>query len=151
MKALLEKSRYLVLLIVISSFVATVAATVWGVYETVQVLVVLFTKYKDASSAVGYFVQLMDIFLMAAVLYIFTVAMYELFVDELDLPKWLLIQNFDQLKTILSNLVVLILAVSFLKYFLERNEPLSTLLYGLAVAVVAYALILYRQHGDSHH
>lgn len=151
MKALLEKSRYLVLLIVISSFVATVAATVWGVYETVQVLVVLFTKYKDASSAVGYFVQLMDIFLMAAVLYIFTVAMYELFVDELDLPKWLLIQNFDQLKTILSNLVVLILAVSFLKYFLERNDPLSTLLYGLAVTAVAYALILYRQHGDSHH
>ncbi len=151
MKALLEKSRYLVLLIVLSSFVATVAATVWGVYETVQVLITLFTKYEDASSAVGYFVQLMDIFLMAAVLYIFTVAMYELFVDELDLPKWLLIQNFDQLKTILSNLVVLILAVSFLKYFLERNDPLSTLLYGLAVTAVAYALILYRQHGDSHH
>ncbi|MBA3873495.1 MAG: YqhA family protein, partial [Anaerolineae bacterium] len=93
------------------------------------------------------FVQLMDIFLLVAVLYIFTVAMYELFIGELELPKWLVIHNFDELKTILSNLIILIGAVSFLKYFLERNDPASTLLYGLAFGIVAYVLVLYRSHG----
>jgi len=147
MKKLLENSKYLILIIVIASLVATVLAVVWSVYETAVVVYNLFIQYKSASNTIVSFVQLMDIFLLVAVLYIFTVAIYELFIGELELPKWLLIHNFDELKTILSNLIVLIGAVSFLKYFLERNDPVSTLLYGLAVAIVAYVLILYRQHG----
>ena len=147
MKKLLENSKYLILLIVIASLVATVLAVVWSVYETAVVVYNLFFQYKSASNTIVSFVQLMDIFLLVAVLYIFTVAIYELFIGELELPKWLLIHNFDELKTILSNLIVLIGAVSFLKYFLERNDPVSTLLYGLAVGIVAYVLILYRQHG----
>jgi len=109
----------------------------------------LFTQYKGASGTIASFVQMMDIFLLVAVLYIFTVSMYELFIGELDLPQWLVVHNFDELKTILSNLIILIGAVSFLKYFLERNDPASTLLYGLAVGIVSYVLILYRNHG--HH
>jgi len=146
MKKLLENSKYLMLIVVIGSFLATVLAVIWGIYEMGIVVYNLFAQYKSASSTIVSFVQLMDIFLLVAVLYIFTVAMYELFIGELDLPAWLVIHNFDQLKTILSNLIVLIGAVSFLKYFLERNDPASTLLYGLAVGVVSYILILYRKH-----
>ena len=147
MKILLENSKYLLLVMVIASLLATTLAVIWGIYETAIVFYNFFTQYKSASVTVVSFVQLMDIFLLVAVLYIFTVAIYELFIGELVLPKWLLIHNFDQLKTILSNLIVLIGAVSFLKYFLERNDPVSTFLYGLAYAIVAYVLILYRKHG----
>lgn len=147
MKILLENSKYLILLTVIASWIATIVAVVWGVYETALVVYNFVTQYKSASSTIVSFVQLMDIFLLVAVLYIFTVAVYELFIGDLDLPKWLQIHNFDELKTILSNLIVLIGAVGFLKYFLERNDPASTLLYGLAVAIVSYILILYRKHG----
>lgn len=151
MKTLLEKSKYLILVVVFSSLIATILTLVWSIYETVQVAISLFTKYKSASTTIVSFVQLMDIFLLVAVLYIFTVAMYELFIGELDLPSWLVVHNFDELKTILSNVIVLIGAVAFLKYFLERNDPASTLLYGVAFAVVAYVLILYRKHGHDDH
>ena len=147
MRTLLENSKYLILIVVMASLIATVLAVVWGIYEMATVVYSLFTSYKNASNTIVSFVQLMDIFLLVAVLYIFTVAMYELFIGELDLPKWLVIHNFDQLKTILSNLIILIGAVSFLKYFLERNDPTSTLLYGLAFGIVAYVLVLYRSHG----
>ncbi len=147
MKKLLENSKYLMLVIVIASLLATLLAVVWGVYETAVVVYNLFTGYKSAPSTIVSFVQLMDIFLLVAVLYIFTVAMYELFIGELELPKWLMIHNFDELKAILSNVIVLIGAVTFLKYFLERNDPVSTLFYGLAIGIVAYVLILYRRHG----
>jgi len=150
MKILLENSKYLILIVVMASLVATVLSVVWGVYEMVIVVYNLFTQYKSASGTIVSFVQLMDIFLLVAVLYIFTVAMYELFIGELDLPKWLQVHNFDELKTILSNLIVLIGAVSFLKYFLERNDPASTLLYGLAFGIVAYVLIAYRNHDHDH-
>ncbi|MBL8162958.1 MAG: YqhA family protein [Anaerolineae bacterium] len=151
MKTILENSKFLMLGLVLASLVATLAAFVWAVYETAQTIINLVTNYKSASSTIGSFVQLMDIFLLVAVLYILTVTIYELFIGDLDLPKWLIIHNFDQLKTILLNMVVLILAVSFLKFFQERNDPSSTLLYGLAVAVVAFALIRYREHGHADH
>lgn len=148
MKKLLETSKYSILVIVVVSLVATVLAVMWGVYEAALAIYNLFSQYKSASTTIVSFIQLMDIFLLVAVLYIFTVAMYELFIGELDLPKWLVIHNFDELKTILSNLIILIGAVSFLKYFIERNDPISTLLYGLAVGIVSYVLILYRNHGN---
>lgn len=150
MKAFLEQSKILVLVIVVASLVATIAALIWSLYETVMVVISLFTNYKGASATIGAFVQVMDILLLVAVLYIFTVAMYELFIGELQLPQWLVIRSFDELKTILSNLVVLIGAVSFLKYFLERNDPLDTLLYALAITLVSFVLILYRRHTREH-
>ena len=149
MKKLLENSKYLIFITVIALLCTTVLAVVWGVYETIVVFYSFITQYKSASSTIASLVQLMDIFLVTAVLYIFTVSLYELFIGELDLPKWLVIHNFDELKTILSNLIILIGAVSFLKYFLERNDPASTFLYGLAFGIVAYILILYRRH--DHH
>jgi uncharacterized membrane protein YqhA len=152
MKRLLENGKYLILVVVIVSLALCLASLVWGIYEAVNVVINLFTNYKGVTATIGSFVQLMDIFLIVAVLYIFTVAMYELFIGELDLPQWLAVHNFDQLKAILGNMVVLIMAVAFLKYFLERNDPVATVLYAVGVAVVALTLILYRRHepGDSH-
>jgi uncharacterized membrane protein YqhA len=152
MKRLLENGKYLILVVVIISLALCLASLVWGIYEAVNVVINLFTNYKGATATIGSFVQLMDIFLIVAVLYIFTVAMYELFIGELDLPQWLAVHNFDQLKSILGNMVVLIMAVAFLKYFLERNDPVATVLYAAGVAVVSLTLILYRRHepGDSH-
>ncbi len=149
MKKLLESSKYLMLVLVFAGFIATVVALIWSVYETVYVVYGLFVQYKGASNAITSLAQSMDIFLLVAVLYIFTVSMYELFIGELDMPEWLQINSFDELKKLLSNLVVLIGGISFLKYFLERNDPLSTFLYGAAFAFVSYVLILYRNHGHS--
>ncbi len=146
MKRALENAKYLMYVIVVASFVATGIALIWSVYETALVVINVFTNYKSAATTLVSFVQLMDIFLTVAVLYIFTVVLYELFIGDLELPGWLTIHNFDELKTILSNMVVLIAAVSFLKYFLERNDPLATLLYGAALTLVSLALILYRRH-----
>ncbi len=156
MKTLLERSKYLILVVIAASMVATIAALIWSVYETAYVVINLFTNYKSASGSIVNFVQLMDIFLMVAVLYIFTVALYELFIGDLELPAWLVIHDFDHLKTVLSNLIILIGAVSFLKYFLERNDPSATLMYGVALGIVVFVLIQYRKHGhddkptDSH-
>ncbi len=148
MKALLENAKYLILAIVFVSLASTVMALIWALYETVNLVINLFTNYKSPSGTVGSFVQLMDIFLLVMVMYIFTVSVYELFIGDLKLPDWLTIHTLDELKTLLSNMIILIGAVSFLKYFLERNDPVTTLLYAVAVAVVSFALILYRRHGS---
>jgi uncharacterized membrane protein YqhA len=145
-KSLLESSRHLVLVIVLASLALTVVAVGWAIWETVQLAINIVTQYKGVSATLVGFVQILDVYLTVAVLYIFTVASYELFVDDLNLPGWLQLHNFDELKTVISNMIVLIASVSFLKLFLEKSDPLATLLYGLALTVVALALILYRRH-----
>jgi uncharacterized membrane protein YqhA len=145
-KSLLESSRHLVLVIVLASLALTVVAVGWAIWETVQLVISIVTQYKGVSGTLVGFVQILDVYLTVAVLYIFTVATYELFIDDLKLPGWLQLHNFDELKTVISNMIVLIAAVSFLKLFLEKSDPLATLLYGTALTLVALALILYRRH-----
>lgn len=147
LKLLLENAKYIMVLLVLGLMVSTVGAFIWALFETGTTIITLFTNYKGTSSTIAAFVQLLDIYLIVAVLYIFAMAMYELFVGEIKLPSWLVIHNFDELKALLSNVVILILGVSFLKYFLERNDPISTLLYAVSAAVISLALIQYRHHG----
>lgn len=147
MKRLLENTRFLVLGIVAGSLLLCLAALGWSLFETGRTILGIVKDYKGVAYTIASFVQLMDMYLIVLVLYIFTVAVYELFVGDLDLPDWLNVHDFDQLKTLLSNVVVLIAAVSFLKLFLDRIDPMATLLYGLAVAAVSAVLILYRKHG----
>jgi uncharacterized membrane protein YqhA len=146
MKAILENGKYLLYVVVIASLVATGVALIWALYETAQVVIGVFTNYRSASTTIVSFVQLMDVFLLVAALYIFSVAIYELFIGKLELPEWLVIHNFDQLKALLGNLVILIGSISFLKYFMERNDPTTTLLYGAAFGIVALVLIQFRRH-----
>ena len=148
LKTILENAKLLIVLVVVVSLISTVVSSIWAVYETANLLISLFTAYKGAAYAVAGFIQLLDIYLIVAVLYIFTVALFELFIGELKLPSWLIIRNFDELKTLLANVVVLIMAVSFLKYFLERNDPLTTVLYAAAASLVSLVLISYRHHGN---
>lgn len=65
MKKILEKSTLLVLIAVISSLIASVAAFVWGAVKTIMLLLHLITSYgKDPAAMIG-FIALMDTFLIA--------------------------------------------------------------------------------------
>ena len=64
--------------------------------------------------AVG-LVQVMDGFLIAAGLLIFSLGLYELFIGEIELPAWLVIQDLDSLKAKLAGVIVMVMAVTFLE------------------------------------
>jgi uncharacterized membrane protein YqhA len=46
-----------------------------------------------------------DAFLIAIALYVFTVSIYELFVADLNLPDWMIAHNLDELKAKLSGII----------------------------------------------
>lgn len=64
-------------------------------------------------------IELMDKFLIAVGLYIFAVGLYELFVGELDLPDWLEVKDLHDIKTRLSHVLLLVMAVAFLEHLVE--------------------------------
>ncbi len=143
MKRVLEASKYLVLIAVFFSLAASVAAFVWGGVKTGGVIISLVTSAGKAPHASIDLIALMDTFLIATALIIFSVGLYELFIEDLSLPSWLVVHNLHDLKQKLSSVIILVLAVTFLEHLVEWKDPLGTLYLGLAVAVVSAALIAF--------
>jgi len=88
-------------------------------------------------------VAVIDSYILAVILYIFSVAMYELFIGKLTLPEWLAIKDLDDLKKKLSSVIVLMLAVTFLEHLVKWEKPQDTLMFAVAIAVVIFSLIFY--------
>jgi uncharacterized membrane protein YqhA len=148
MGRLLEKTRYLAFVGVISLLLASVAAFGWGAVKTFNTLMLIITSYgKDPYIAVS-LIELVDGFLIAIALLVFSVSMYELFVGKLDLPEWMLAHNLHELKTKLSNLVIMVMAVKFLEQLVDWKNPNDSLFFAIAISVVAATLIAFGYFGE---
>ena len=147
MGRLLEKTGYLAYIGIISLLLASVVAFGWGAVKTFNAIMLIITSYgKDSSIAVS-LVEIVDSFLIAIALQIFSVSMYELFVGKLNLPDWMLAHNLHELKTKLSSVIVLVMAVKFLERLVEWKNPNDLLFFAIAISVVAAALIAFSYFG----
>jgi uncharacterized membrane protein YqhA len=147
MKILIEKSKNLILIAVASSLLASAIAFVLGMMKTLTVVINLVTSYGKNPFAAIELIELMDIFLIATVLFIFSLGMYELFIDSVNLPEWLIIRNLHDLKVKLSSVIILVMSITFLKRLVEWEDPQGTFYFGLAIAVVTVSLIAFGYFG----
>ncbi|MDO4263629.1 MAG: YqhA family protein [Deinococcus sp.] len=101
-------------------------------------------------------VEQADVLLVAMALLIISFGMQALFVGRIaNVPSWLHIRSFDDLKQKLLGIVVVALAVNFFSVALEWEGGNEILVYGLALAAVmaavgGYSMILSRQGGPEH-
>lgn len=147
LKILLERSRYLALIGVVSLLVAALAAFIWGTIKTVNVAILIIqTAGKDSAITVE-LIQAVDGFLIATAILIFAVSLYELFIGKLDLPEWMLASNLYELKVKLSSMIVLVMAVKFLEGLLESKDPMSILQTGAAISLMSAVLIAFGYFG----
>lgn len=151
MAKFLENCKYIVLIAVFSLMVATFATFVWGGVKTVNFVLILLRNASDDSLATLYLLQVVDTFLIGTVLLIFSIGLYDLFIHELVLPDWLLIDDLSKLKAKLSDVIVLFLAIKFLEKLLQSKNALDTLFLALAVAIVAAVLIAFTRNSTDKH
>lgn len=142
MKRILENSKYIVLIAVISLLLAAIATFLWGAAQTVLLVAKFVATPTDAGLIVA-IVQLMDLFLLGTVLLVFALGLYELFIGKLALPEWLVIDDLKKLKGKLSDVVILIIGIKFLEKLIESKNAQDTLMTGVGVAVVIAALVLF--------
>ncbi len=134
-------SRYVVLAPVIGLFAGAVTLTVMAGVSTATTIGHAVAGELGKSDAVLEFIELADVFLLATVLYIMSLGLYELFIDDgLPLPAWLEIHSLDDLKSKLVGVIVVVLAVSFLGAVIKGTEPLQLLYQGLGIGAVVAAL-----------
>jgi uncharacterized membrane protein YqhA len=150
MKRILEQTKYITLIAVFTLLVIAVIMLGWGVVKTGQLAVSLLTPTEKSLTVVP-FIELLDIFLIAVSIYIFAVALYELFIGDLDLPAWLHITHFSGLKEKLAGLLVLIIGINFLKIYADTKDGVTVLLMGAGAAAVIFALVAFLRDGGGDH
>jgi uncharacterized membrane protein YqhA len=147
MKFILERSKYLALIGVIALLFAAVAAFAWGTLKTVDtIFLVLSSMGRDKAITVE-LIEIVDSFLIATALLIFSVSLYELFIDKLELPDWMLAHDLYDLKTKLSSMIVLVMAVKFLEKLLNVKDAKALLQIGIATALMSAVLIAFGYFG----
>jgi uncharacterized membrane protein YqhA len=148
LKTVLEKSRYLVVIAVLASLAAALGAFGWGAFKTWHAILFLFESGGTDPLGAIKLIELMDAFLIATALLIFAIGLYELFVQDVDMPPWLVVHSLHDLKVKLGSVIILVMAVNFLSHLAEWRDARETLEFGLAVGVVAAALIAFGHFGE---
>ena len=110
-------------------------------------------------NTIKHVVEIVDGYLLAAVLLIFSLGLYELFISKIDPAESastssniLLINSLDDLKARLAKVILMILIVNFFEHVIsqEFNNPLDLLYLAGGIALIGLALFLsnadHKQH-----
>ena len=93
--------------------------------------------------AVG-LIEAVDVFLIAVAVYITSLGLYVLFVDDtLPLPRWLQVRDLEDLKNNLVSVVIAVLAVLFLREAVAWDGSRNLLAFGAALALVIASLTFF--------
>jgi uncharacterized membrane protein YqhA len=141
-------SRYAVFVAVVAALAGSVALIL---YEAAVVADVIFNAIKQGgfqlqsgkALAVG-LIEAIDVFLIAIVALVIGLGLHRLFVDEtMPLPRWLKIDDLEDLKGYLVSIVIAVLAVLFLRQAVERAGDLDLLSLAAALALMIAALVFF--------
>jgi uncharacterized membrane protein YqhA len=163
----LWSSRFSVLAAVLGSlfagFVIFYMATVDVVYLAQHML-----HYADSDMTeearkllhdrtISHIVEVVDGYLLATVLLIFSFGLYELFISEIDQAKEsegsskvLVISSLDDLKARLAKVIMMIMIVTLFEEALNMQMGSPIDLIYLGGAIICVALALYLTHGAEH-
>ncbi len=163
----LWNSRFVILFAVVGSLLAGFAIFFMATVDVVY-LVMHTLSYADPSmlpearkilhdNTVTHIVEVVDGYLLATVMLIFSLGLYELFISDIDQAggsktssKILVISSLDDLKSRLAKVIIMILIVTLFEEALnmQLNSPIDLLYLGGSIALIALAL--YLTHGGEH-
>ena len=148
MTRLIGLIRYIIIVAVLATLIAATALILFGTVETYVVIRDVFSKgeftSKVAKALLLSFIEITDIFLLATVLYIVALGLYELFIDhQVPVPNWLEIRTLDDLKDKLIGVIIVVIGVGFLGQFTTWNGETNLLISGGGAALVIVALTFF--------
>jgi uncharacterized membrane protein YqhA len=155
----LWNSRFIIMTAVLGSLLASIVIFVMASID-VYFLCMHALHYADASladearkalhdSTVSHIVEVVDGYLLATVLLIFSLGLYELFISDIDQAhgskassKILVINSLDDLKSRLAKVILMIMIVTLFEEALNMHisQPIDLIYMGGSIALIALAL-----------
>lgn len=157
----LWKFRYIILIVVLALLLSSLIAFALGVYSTYEAYHELSAAFSHGEPVpsniiVVYLISSLDEFLLGIILIIIALGVYELFISEIDTlkgeeipyPNWLTFHSLDDLKAVLTKVIIIILMVYFFKnaVVLHFDTPLSLLYLSIGIVLIAVANYLSHKH-----
>ena len=152
LKTLLEKSPAVVVMPIATLWVSAILFGFYGAGLAVVAIrkAVTSPEGRDVTVLVPSFFSVIDAFLLAMVLYLFAVGLYSLFVGPLDLPENLRIRTVDELQARLASVVILFVAIAYVKVLVDWRNPQETLLFGISTGILIFGLVHYYRAKELH-
>lgn len=167
-ETLLWNSRFIVIAAVITSLLSSLAmfyiATVDAYFmishlgEYISSDLTLEARGAIRASTVTHVVEIVDGYLLATILLIFSLGLYELFISKIELAEQsetassvLLIHSLDDLKNRLAKVILMILIVKFFEHAIAMKFSNSLDLIFLAGGIALIGLSLYLTHAADDH
>lgn len=155
MKRLLFYSRYSILIAILGAFLASVALLLYGGIETISMMVETVADPAFNSDGAKRLtlsaIQIVDLFLLSTVMYIISLGLYELFIDDtIPVPEWLVIHTLDDLKEKLVGVIIIVMGVLFLGKLVGWDGKSDLLNPGTAIALMIAALTYFLSQNKKH-
>lgn len=156
----LWESRLIIFLAVVSSIIASFVLIAIGTHDMYKVAAQFLGLGGDEKAwedfhavAITHIIGAVDSYLIATVLLIFGMGLYELFISKIDIAETdekssriLIIHDLDQLKEKLAKVILLVLIVTYFKHAVYHHyETVLDLMY-LSVGILFVALSIYLTH-----
>lgn len=158
LERLLWESRLILVLAVVASIIASTVLVLLGTYDIALLVVKLFKAAFHIEGNLEYLYKVsiiriigaVDSYLIATVLLIFGLGLYELFISKIEhiekdtkSSKILMIHSLDQLKDKVAKVIVMVLIVTFFKYSISHESWNMTNLLMLALGILLVAVALF--------
>lgn len=141
MAKILEYAKHLNLIPIVAFLLSALMTFLWGALKVFNLIISILSMSMESSQVFLALLEMLDTFLIGTVLFIFAIGYYDLFIGKVNTPAWLVIDDLGKLKTKLSDVIVMFMAVKFLDKLLQSTNALDTLFYAIGIAVVALTLI----------
>jgi uncharacterized membrane protein YqhA len=149
-KAFINAGRYFVAVASILTILASGFLIFAGIWEFINGIPnILELLYKPGSRRLElsvHFISAIDLFMVAVVMFVMGIGLFELFVDRdqsIFYPHWLKIADLNDLKEKLIAAAVVVIVITFLKHIVMWENPVETLYFGGAIAIVIAAITFF--------
>ncbi len=142
-RSALEATRFLVVVGAATSLLLAAATYVWSIVKAVSFVRTLLAGTPKEDEALVKLFATVDVVLIGTVLLIIGLGLWELFVDDLELPPALTTSTFDDLKAKIATTLVLVLVVQFLEAMVKRPDAEALMQRGIAVTLVGGLLVVF--------
>ncbi len=158
----LWSSRLCIIFPVIASIVSAFLMVAIGTYDVYHTAAGLFHAignpeeyhhvHKEAITAI---ISAVDAYLIATVLLIFGIGLYELFISKVDQmendtnsSRILVIHSLDELKEKLAKVIIMVLVVTFFRHAVDVEYETMTDLLALSGGIFLISLSIYFMHKE---
>jgi uncharacterized membrane protein YqhA len=148
LRKLLGDSKWIAYLAVLVLYTSSGMLVMIGLIKLFEIIYNLYLSLYNPFQintiilAANFFV-IIEIYLLAIVFFIFAVGLYNLFIGELVLLKWLKFEDIDDLKLHIAKTIVLFLSVLMVQKIAEWEDPKGLLFFTIATSLTAGVLIWY--------